>query len=285
MKKVLKRILKFLPKSLAHELLYKRIMGKTLNLKNPKDFNEKIQYLIVYKYGKKEADLADKYLVKQYVAQLNIKDLYIPKTYKAYTSVDDIKLDELPSRFVLKCNHGSGDSIICQDKNNFDLETAKDKLFHSLKNDFSNNLLEYHYSLINPVIIAEEYLDDKSNKNPLDYKFYCFNGKVESILVCSERDKKLRLDDFDLKWNKLNYTYDEYKSKKNIEKPVNLDKMIKIASDLSKNLPFVRIDLYNIDGKIYFGEFTFTPAAGLIKYYNDDALLNLGEKINLSKYE
>ncbi len=282
--KIYKKIFKYMPKIIAHKILYRRVVGKKLNLKNPTDLNEKIQYLILYKYGVKESKLADKYLVKDYVRNLNIKDLNVPRTYKVYKNALDIKLDELPDKFVLKCNHGSGGIFICQNKKDFDLETAKKNLAEILKNDFSESLLEYHYSLINPVILAEEYLDDKKNINPFDYKFYCFDGEVESILLCSEREKKLRLDDFDLNWNKLNYTYDSYKSDKNIPKPKNLDKMIKIASELSRGLPFVRVDLYEIDGKIYFGEFTFTPAAGLIKYYKPEALKKLGEKIDLSKY-
>lgn len=278
-------ILGLLPKEVAHKILYKKIVGKKLNLKKPEDLNEKIQYLILYMYGLKESNLSDKYLVKEYVEKLNISNLNIPKTYKIYQKAEDINIDDLPDKFVLKCNHGSGNVQICQSKQNFDINLAKKILKKTLKTDFSKTLLEYHYSEIKPLIIAEEYLDDSKNKNPLDYKFYCYDGIVKSILVCSERDKQLRLDDFDLNWDKLDYTHKEYKSSKEIEKPKHLEQMIEIASKLSKGIPFVRVDLYEIEDKIYFGEYTFTPCGGVIKYYKEEALQELGKGIDLNKYE
>lgn len=278
-------LLNLLPKKIAHQLLYKRKMGKKLNLKDPKDLNEKLQYLMIYKYGKKEGFLSDKYRVKEYINNYNIEDLYIPKTLKVYNSVNEIKLDDLPEKFVLKCNHGSGKAYICKSKENFDLDKVKRELKQIFNKSFSKDSLEYHYSYIKPVIMIEEYLDDGINTNPIDYKFYCHNGVVESILVCSERDKGLKLDDFDLNWNHLDYTLDKYRSSKVLEKPNNLEKMIEIASKLSKDLPFVRVDLYSINNKIYFGELTFTPAAGVIYYYKQFALDKLGSIIDLNDYK
>ena len=205
----------------------------------------------------------------------------IPKTYEVYNDVSKINLDNLPEKFVLKCNHGSGKVFICTSKKDFEFEKVKVELEKALKSNFAKESLEYHYSLIERCIIAEEYLDDNVNKNPIDYKFYCFNGKVESILVCSERDKELRLDDFDLNWNKLDYTYEKYKSKKELKKPERLNDMIEIASELSKGHAFVRIDLYEINGNIYFGEYTFSPAAGCIYYYKENALNRLGKLVEL----
>ena len=290
--KMLKRIKSFilwiLPKNLAHKILYKLVMKKNLNLKNPADFNEKIQWLIVNKYGSSEGILADKFLVKDIVKKMNINGLYIPKTLKIYRDANDINLDELPDRFVIKCNHGSGKVFICNNKDNFDIENAKKELNHELKINFAKLSLEYQYGFIKPLIIAEEYLTDNNHKNPLDYKFYCFNGKVESLLVCSNREKELKLDDFNKEWEKLDYTFEKFKSNENLQKPINFNNMIKIAEDLAKvnnkNMPFVRIDLYNINGKIYFGEYTFTPAAGMINYYKQSALNILGSKINLKNY-
>ena len=277
-------VLNVLPKKMAHKILYRISIKKKLNLKKPEDLNEKLQYLMIYKYGKKEGMYSDKFKVKDYINKMNIKDLNVPKTLKIYTSADQINLDELPEKFVLKCNHGSGKVFICQSKNNFNLNQIKIELRKMLKQDFSKQTLEYHYSFIKPLIIAEEYLDDGENTNPVDYKFYCHNGIVESILVCSERNISLRLDDYDLNWDMLDYTYDKYKSHKEITKPANLDTMIQIASELSKEFPFVRVDLYSIKGKIYFGELTFTPAAGLITYYKQSALDKLGEMIDLKQY-
>lgn len=288
--KIRNAILWFLPYEVTHKYLYYKTFNKRLNLEGPKNFNEKIQYLIVNKYGKKEGNLADKYLVKNYVEKLNISNLNIPKTLKVYSDARDINIDELPDNFVLKCNHGSGNVFVCNDKNNFDIETAKKVLNKNLKSSFAKHTFEYHYKYIKPLIIAEEYLNDGTGKNPLDYKFYVFNGKCDRMLLCSERDKSLRLDDYDLNWNILDDTLPKYKSNNKISKPQNLDLMIKIAEELCKEndevvIPFARVDLYDLNGKIYFGEYTFTPAMGLIDYYNDNALNELGEKINLDAYK
>ena len=155
----------------------------------------------------------------------------------------------------------------------------------SLKEDFSKRYFEKQYSYIKPVIIAEEYLNDSVNKNPTDYKFYCADGYVDGLLVCTERDKETRLDHYDLNWNKLNYTFEKFASNKKIEKPSEFEEMIKIASKISKGIPFVRVDLYEINGKIYFGELTFSPAAGLNDVYNEEGQKHLGDLIDLEKYK
>lgn len=283
--KLFSLILKVLPKSLAHRILYSRRTGKKLNLKNPIDLNEKLQYLIIYKFNEKEAYLSDKYLVKEHIKKMNVSNLNIVKTLGVYKTVDEIDLSKLPNEFILKCNHGSGKVFICMDKKTFDFDEAKKELKKELKEDYSNNLLEHHYQYISPVIIAEEHLNDNGNKNPIDYKFYCFNGKVINLLVCSERETGLRLNDYDINWNELENVKNEFRGRKKIEKPQNFDKMIKICEKLSKGIPFVRIDLYNIDGKIYFGEFTFTPMGGVINYYTDDALKFYGDLIDLNLYD
>ncbi|MBR1884231.1 MAG: glycosyl transferase [Clostridia bacterium] len=282
-------ILWCLPKKVTHSYLYKKSFGKKLDLENPKNFNEKLQYLIVNKYGIKEGRLADKYLVKEYVENLRIEGLNVAKTLKIYNNANDIDLSELPKKFVLKCNHGSGNVFVCTDKEKFDFENAKKVLNSSLKQCFAKHTFEYHYKYIKPVIMAEEYLDDNTGKNPLDYKFYVFNGKCDRMLLCSERDKSLRLDDFDLEWKKIDDTLPKYKSQKDIEKPKNFENMVRIAEELcikdgKVDIPFARVDLYDLNGKIYFGEYTFTPACGLIDYYNEKTLMELGEKLDLSKY-
>lgn len=266
-----------------HKRFFKKRIGKDLDLKNPKDFNEKIQWLILNRYGVKEAKLADKELVKEYVKQLKIPNLKVPKTLATYNDVSEIDINKLPDKFVLKCNHFSGNVFICKDKKEFDFDLAKKKLDEVLKRNFADINLEYHYSYIKPLIIAEEYLNDGIHKNPIDYKFYCFDGEPESILVCSNREKKLKLNDFDLDWNELDYTTDEYRSKERFKRPKRLKEMTKIAKQLSSGIPFVRVDLYEINGDIYFGEYTFTPAAGVIRYYKQEALDYFGSKIDLKK--
>lgn len=276
-----KHFLNLLPKKWGRKVFYSVLMKKRLNLDNPRDFNEKINWLIVYEYGEKEGRLADKFLVKEILKKKNIPDLHIPNTYKVYKNADEINIDELPNQFVLKCNHSCGNVFICTDKNNFDLNEAKTTLNEDLKKNLAFETLEYHYKCIEPLIMAEEYLNDSVNKNPIDYKFYCFNGKVDNILICSNRDEDLKLDDYDLNWNLRDYTYNNYKSNINFKKPKNLVRMIEIAEELSQDHIFVRVDLYEINGKIYFGEFTFTPFNGIIDYYKPEVLELLGDKLKL----
>ena len=265
---------------LAHRVFYYHALHKDLNLNNPKDFNEKIQYMMLYVYGQKESNLADKYLVRDFLKEKGFKNLS-PKLYGVYNSPDEIDFAKLPKRFVLKCNHGCGDIEFCEDKSTFDINAAKQHLLTALQNDFSTQSLEPQYHHIKRKNICEEFLPKDDGHLPPDYKFYCFNGKVECILVCSEREKKLRLDYYDLNWNYLPYSLPEYRSKRKFEKPKNLSKMIKIASELSKGFPFVRVDLYNIDGKIYFSELTFTPAAAITYYNTQEALDHFGSLIKL----
>lgn len=275
-----KELLWILPRKIAHKYLYYRHTNKKLNLKKPVDFNEKIQYLILNEYGEKEAKLTDKNLVREYVKKVGYEDILLER-YGLYTYAKEIEWDKLPEKFVLKTNHGSGGVIICTNKSNLNIKECIDKLDTQLKQNFAKELLEYHYKDIKPKIICEEYICDGSEKNPKDYKIYCFNGKAKCILLCSGREEKVKIDYYDLNWNKLNYEKEEYKSGKEHKCPDNLEKMIKIAEDLSKGMKFVRVDLYNINGKIYFGELTFTPAAGMIYNITDEAQKKLGEYLKL----
>lgn len=276
-----RHFLYLLPKKWGRKLLYRILMKKELNLENPRDFNEKINWLMVYEHGEREGELADKVLVKEIIKKQNIPDLHIPKTYKVYKNANEIDMDELPNQFVLKCNHACGNVFICTDKSNFNLDEAKTVLNEDLKRNYAFETLEYHYKYINPLIMAEEYLNDSINKNPIDYKFYCFNGKADNILICSNRDEDLKLDDYDLSWNLRDYTYDDYKANVNFKKPKNLNRMIEIAEELSHDHIFVRVDLYEINGNIYFGELTFTPFNGIINYYRPEILELLGDKLKL----
>lgn len=249
-----------------------------LDLENPHDFNEKINWLIVNKYGENEALLTDKYRVKEIIKSKNISDLHIPVLYKKYENAIEINLDELPDKFVLKCNHYSGSVFICKNKHHFNLDIAKNELHNQLNKNYAQIGLEYHYSFIEPYIIAEEYLEDSVHDVPIDYKFYCFNG---NILVCSNRNNSLKLDDYDLNWNFRDFSFSEYQSNELIKKPNNLKRMIEIAEQLAENTIFVRVDLYEINNKIYFGELTFTPGNGMIEHYKQSTLDYLGNKLIL----
>lgn len=289
-KRIKKEILWLLPKKTTHKFIYRRKFGKKLDLKNPKNLNEKIQYLIVYKYGKKEANLADKIQVKDYIKNYDIDSLHIPKTLKTYSNPKDIILDELPEKFVLKCNHGSGSIFVCKDKKTFDLEKAKKELAKALKENFAKRNFEYHYKYIKPYILAEEFLDDGSGKVPTDYKFYVMNGKVNRILVCTDRENGLHKENYSADWKKLNDNMPKYTTNIMAPKPKNLKRMVEISEKLCKDkngkvvIPFARVDLYNINGEVYFGEYTFTPARGLISYCKEETLLEMGKALDLSKY-
>ena len=270
----------YLPKKLAHKILYKLTMKKTLNLDNPKDLNEKIHYLIINEYGKREAELSDKIEVRNYIRKVG-HDEILTKVYGVYKNFDEIDFDKLPDKFVLKTNHGSNATVICTNKENFDKARAKKILNGSLKQNFAKVALEYHYKYIKPMIMCEEYIDDGTGTNPIDYKMFCFGGKPECVLVCTGRTNVMKRDYYDLKWNYLEYAKREYRSDKIIDKPINFDKMIQLAKELSKPFDFVRVDFYNCKGKIFFGELTFSPAAGLNTTVQSKALEYLGNLIEL----
>ncbi len=275
-----REILWRLPPRIGHKYLYKKRMNKKLNLDTPKDFNEKIHYLLIYKYGKRETNCTDKYLVRNYIKQKGYSTL-LTELYGIYNNFDEIQLEKLPEKFVLKTNHSCKDVFICIDKNKFDFEKAKEVLNKKLKENYAKKKLEYHYSNIKPIIMCEEYIDDGSGEAPKDYKFFCFNGKVYSILVCSNRTINIEQNWYDTNWNELDYTLEKYKNNAKHEKPINLEEMIKIAENLSKEFIFVRVDLYNSNGKIYFGELTFSPAAGFIRFVKQEVLDEYGKLIEI----
>lgn len=278
--KLKREVLWRLPKEIGHKILYKEKMNKKLNLVNPQDFNEKIHYLLIYKYGNMQTKCTDKYLVRKYIKEKGLKEI-LPKLYGVYDCFENIDFSTLSNQFVLKTNHSCGDVFICTDKKNFDIESAKNVLNRKLKQDYAKKKLEYHYSKIVPKIICEEYIDDGYDKAPKDYKFFCFNGKVYSILVCSNRSVKVEQNWYDIEWNELNYTTDEYKNDIKHKKPKNLDRMVEIAETLSSDFNFVRVDLYNVNGKIYFGELTFSPAAGFIRFVKQEILDEYGGLIEI----
>lgn len=255
-------------------------MGYSLDFKKVQNFNEKLQYLIVKEFSERETNLADKYLVREYVEKKCGKEI-LPKLFAVYLSTSEINLQDLPKQFVLKTNNGCGNVFICHNKDKFNINECKKRLKKSLREDYSKVALEYQYKKIKPRIICEQYIDDGKNIMPLDYKFYCFDGKVKCILVCSNRERELKLDYYDLNWNYLYYAKPEYRSFENIEKPQKLQEMIDIAESLSEGMKFVRVDLYNIKDKIYFSELTFSPAAACIKYNTDEALNILGKYLRI----
>jgi len=261
---------------------YKKVFGKKLNLKNPQTFNEKIQWLKLYDRNPAYHNMVDKYEAKKFVADI-IGEEYIIPTLGVWDSFDEIDFDKLPEQFVLKCNHDSASVVICKDKKRFDFNQAKVKLTKALRQNyyrFENR--QWVYKSIIPKIIAEEYLKDDNNPELNDYKFFCFNGQVKYIQVDFDRFTNHKRNIYDTNWNFQNFEI-QYQSDKNhlIPKPKKLDEMISIATKLSADIPHVRVDLYFIENKIYFGELTFYHGGGTEKFYPKSWEYTFGSWINL----
>ncbi len=266
------------------EMLYENHFKRKLNLENPRTFNEKIQWLKLYDRNDNYTKLVDKYEVKKYVSKA-IGDEYIIPTIGVWDNFEDIDFETLPNKFVLKCTHDSGSTIICKDKSKFDINKAKRKLNKCLKRNFYLMLREYPYKNVKPKIICEKYMEDKKVKEIYDYKFMCSNGKVKFSYVSSNRflESGMCMDFYDINWNRLPF-YREYKNSTNgVAKPKTYNKMIELAEKLSSTIPFVRVDFYEINGKIYFGEFTFYPGSGIEKFTPDKYDKIMGDMIDLSK--
>lgn len=280
------KLANLLPDKLYLQLLFRRVMGKKLNLKNPQTFNEKLNWLKLYDRNPEYCRMVDKYEVKKYVASI-IGEEYIIPTYGVWEKFDDIDFNQLPDQFVLKCTHDSGSVVICDDKKTFDFKSAKSKLEKALKTNLFYSGREYPYKNLKPRIIAEHVLKDNDDRFGLtDYKFFCFNGYVHSVMVCVDREiNEPKFYFFDKDWELLRINKRGIVAPSNftLNKPTSIDKMFDIASELSLGIPFVRIDLYNTNDKIYFGEITLYPTNGLDKNLLFDTDLLLGELIRLTQ--
>ena len=280
-KKVAKIITKLSP-TLSSKILYRFHTHKKLNLKNPTLFNEKLMYLKLHEYMKNDlvSKCSDKIAVREYIKDNHLESLL----NQIYVIVDDanyINFEALPDKFALKCNHGCKFNIICTDKANFDKNKAIETLNKWKNTKFGYETCEPHYFKIKPLIYAEKYIASDEGIMPNDYKIYCFNGEAKVILVCSERETNLKRSFYDLNWNRLNYEKEKFHTDHEFKKPKNLDKMIEYANTLSKPFKFVRVDFYESDGKVIFGELTFTPARCCGEVYTDEANKILGDMLDL----
>lgn len=276
-----KIIWKYLPDSICLKYLYKKHTWSILNLKNPKTFNEKLQRLKLYDRKPEYTTMVDKYLAKKYVGNI-IWEEYIIPTLWIYNNFDEINFDKLPNQFVLKCTHDSGTVVICKDKRNFDVQLAKNIINEHLKINYYYVWRERPYKNVKPRIIAEKYMENNKSPELQDYKFMCFNWKVKCSFVCSERFSEwLKVTFFDRDWNVMPFERHYPRSKKKIDKPNNYDKMIYISEKLSKDIPFVRIDLYEINWKIYFWELTFFPWAWIEEFTPEKWDLKIWNRIKL----
>ena len=267
--------------------LYK--FHKRLNLNNPKNINEKINWLKFYGDISKWVNLADKYKVREHIERAGFGNTLV-KLYEKWDTLEQIDLNVLPNEFVMKSNNGCGDILICKDRSNLSKTQVISHFKRSFEKVYGLESAEPHYALIKPCIIVEELLDKdkqriKSN-SLIDYKVWCFNGKPHYIWVCCNRDKHgAEVMTYDLNWNahpEYSIFNHHYRKGPIIPRPKTLDEMIHMAEVLSKTYPVVRVDLYEVDDKVYFGELTFTPLGGYIDFFNVDILNLMGDKIDLN---
>jgi hypothetical protein len=278
-----KEIFNFLNDRQYLSLIFWARTGETLNLKAPKTLNEKIQWLKLYDRKETYTKLVDKYEVREYITNV-LGEQYLIPLIGSWDNFDSIDFDTLPNQFVLKCNHDSGGIVICRDKSSFDFYNAKLRINKYLSRNYYRSR-EWPYKNVRPRIIAEKLMLDERGNLPDDYKIMCFNGNVDNIMVCTGRFSAdgVKFFFFDKDWNFLRYDKgdellpDDF----TLEKPKNLDEMIEVAAKLAAPFPFVRIDLYNIDGRVYFGEITLSPQSGFDSVLTYEADLLFGNKLDI----
>lgn len=263
--------------------LYTVNFGKELDLENPKTFNEKLQWLKLYDRKPEYTMMVDKYKVREYVAE-KLGEEYLIPLLGVWDDPEEIDFDKLPNQFVLKCNHNSGLGMcICKDKSKLDIKKVKSELRKGLKENFYLHGREWPYKEVPRKIICERYMVDESVYELKDYKIFCFNGEPKALFVATDRMTDTKFDFFDVEFNHLPFTNGHPNAEKEIVKPQNLDEMLKAASILSKGIPQVRIDLYNVNGKILFGEMTFSHWSGMVPFEPNKWDERFGEWIVLPK--
>ncbi len=266
------------------KVMYWVYMGQRLDLDNPRTFNEKLQWLKLYNRRPEYTRMVDKVAVKEYVASLIGPEHIIP-TLGVWERPEDIDFDRLPDRFVLKTSHGGGSNgvVICKDKSRFDRSGAVRKLKKAMKADIWRNNREWPYKHVHRCVLAEELLEDPSGEDLKDYKFFCFNGKVRFGKVDVDRFIGHRANYYDLSWRLL--PFGELcclpLPDRKIDRPENFDRMVGLSEKIAGGIPFVRVDLYSVAGRVYFGETTFFPAAGFGAFVPAEADMTIGRMLEL----
>lgn len=284
---VFKRFILFvaglIPDKLYVKMTFKGKLGYKLNLDNPQTFNEKLNWLKLNNRNPIYTQMADKYAVKSIVKDI-IGEQYVVKNLGVWDKFDDIDFSKLPNKFVIKCTHDSSGAIICRDKNTFDFIQAKKQIDFVLKMNYFYACREWPYKNIKPRVIVDELLDDHSGKELNDYKFWCFNGRPV-YMYCTVKTKKDSIFEnfYDMDFNVVNIDHNYPRRVPEFEKPTDFEKMKELAAKLSKGNPFVRVDFFYIEGKIYFGEYTFYDWAGLQPFKNIEQDYEIGKLIDLKQ--
>ena len=277
---------KHIPDSLFLKIVFRLRMGYKLNLKHPKTFSEKLQWLKLHDRKPEYTRMVDKYAVKEYVSGL-IGEEYVIPTLGVWNRADEINWEELPNQFVLKTTHGggSGGVVICKDKALLDKNKAIEKLNKSLAEDIYESFREWPYKDVPRRIIAEKYIDPVPMVDDLpDYKWFCFDGEPKYCQVIQDRHKKETIDIFDANWLHQDFIGLNPVAENAIQqpqRPKNLDDHLRIARELSKGIPFARIDLYETNDNTFFGEITLYPASGMGSFRPDDHNYLLGKMLSL----
>lgn len=263
--------------------------GKKLNLRDPQTLAEKVCYISIHTLPKLAGQCTDKWAVRDYVSSKGLEDILIPVCANAVTDPEDLDFDQLPNRFVLKAAHGCGMNLICTDKQKLDVGVAKQKMRQWLETTYGTYSVEPHYRSLPHRVYAEACIADPETL--IDYKIHCLNGKPSFILVCSGREQGavasagVTMDLYDLDWNWID-GIQRYKNHcpgtGNIPRPEHLERMLQIAQILSADFDFVRVDLYDVNGKVYFGELTFTPANGVMPSYCQALHQSEGQKLKIT---
>ncbi|MBR2722397.1 MAG: glycosyl transferase [Clostridia bacterium] len=253
------------------KLRFRLNFNKKLDLRNPQTYNEKLQWLKLYYRNPLYPTLVDKYLVKEYVSK-QIGEKYIIPTLGVWDNFDELDFDSLPDQFVLKCTHDSGGLVICHDKSVLDREHARAKIEKSLRVNYYWHGREWPYKQVRPRIIAEKLMmdsKDQAEEGLTDYKFFCFDGEPKAMFIATDRAKKdieTKFDFFDMEFNHLPFTNGHPNADKPIQKPEQFDLMVELCRELSKGHPHVRVDFYESEGHIYFGELTFFHWGGMVPF-------------------
>jgi len=279
--------LRFFNKPLYLKWQYRYITGHRLNLRNPARYTEKLQYLrlFVYPHDAQVKDCTDRITVRDYVTAQGFSEILIPMI-GAYQKFDEIPWNDIPPAFALKCTHACAFNLVTTDKSTINYEQTQRKFNRYLRTNYGKKTVELHYAKITPRLILEEHLSPRGPQLPVEYKIHVFNGKARYLYVVSGRNHDIRYDNLLIDWTPFpGAQFNHWKSSEiPPQKPSNFALMVGIAEKLAQPFPFCRVDLYNIDGHIYFSEMTFTPAKGTLIFDDDQADYTIGQWLDISKY-